>query len=124
MRPEDRELAREIGQRMRKTRRAVFGADLPQAEFARLMRFARQPDISRWETGGRIPSVADLVRYARVCGVQPEEILAGIAPTRSEQIRLLSLDGIAPPTAKVVQRLVDMLREPKRGRPDASRRAS
>lgn len=125
MKEADVPLAREIGERMRKTRLAVFGIDAPQTAFARLMRRV-QSDISRWERGERVPSVVEFVRYAQACGVAPEKILAGIAPARAEQLHLLSLEGIDQPAANVVRRLVDILRE-RRSRPtstSARRRAS
>jgi hypothetical protein len=117
MRPEDVPLAREIGDRMRVTRQGVFGRDSSQTDFARLMPPTAQWDISRWECGERIPSVVEFVRFAKACGVAPEKILAGVAPPRAEQMHLISLEGISPPTAKVVRRLVDILRERSRRTP-------
>lgn len=124
MRAEDVPLAREIGERMRKTRRQVFGQKASQAAFARLMPSTVQSDISRWERGERAPSLVEFIRFAKACGVAPEKIIAEIAPPRAEQLQLISLDGVNPPAAKVVRRLVDILRERSQRVNGGRRRAS
>jgi transcriptional regulator with XRE-family HTH domain len=101
-------LAVEIGQRMRSARLRVFGEG-SQGHVARLMSVSGS-DISRWETAVRTPSAVDFVRFSRAVGVAPEKLLAGIAPARSEQMTITGLDA---PAAKVVKRLVYLLRERK-----------
>jgi transcriptional regulator with XRE-family HTH domain len=102
---------------MRATRVAAYG-DRSQGHVARLMRVS-QSDVSRWESGTRVPRVTDFIRFARACGVPPERILGGIAPTGAEQLALVDLDARA---ARTIRGLVGLLRE--RSAPRKSRRAS
>lgn len=118
MRDLDRALAKEIGEKMRRTRLAVFGSKMSQGGFARLIPSASQSDISRWESGERTPSIVQFVRYAQACGVAPEEMLSGVVRARVHQLQL-SLEGVAAPAATVVRRLVDMLRE-RQSRPTST----
>jgi transcriptional regulator with XRE-family HTH domain len=107
----------EIGSRMRAARIAVFGNG-SQGHLAHLMQVS-QSDVSRWETGKRVPSVVDFVRFARACGVTPEKILAGVAPASMEQLSLGDLDARA---AETVRGLVVLLRQ--RSPAKRARRAS
>lgn len=110
-------LNQEIGGRMRAVRVAVYG-ERSQGHVARLMNVS-QSDLSRWECGKRVPSVIDLVHFARACGTSPEKVLSGLGPPPIEQLPLGDLDAKA---AKTVRGLVVLLRE--RAATTRSRRAS
>jgi transcriptional regulator with XRE-family HTH domain len=101
-------LRQEIGKRMRQARTDVLGEASLGVMSDRLG--VSRSEISRWETGVRSPSAVDFVRFARVLSVPPEKVLSGIAPARQHQMTLVGLDV---PAAKVVRRLVHLLRERK-----------
>lgn len=76
-----------------------------------------QTRISRWESGGAIPDVIDLIRFARACSTRPERLIRGVAAPSVEQLHR-DLDARA---GAVVEELVDLLHErPPQDRPSAT----
>lgn len=109
----DLAIARDVGERMRAMRIAVFG-EKSETHVAGLMGVS-QSEISRWEQGERVFTVAQAVRFARACGRDATRLFSGVAPALAEQ-ELLPLSGIEPPAADLVRDLVDMLRTRTRKR--------
>lgn len=98
---------------MKAMRVAVFG-ERSKTHVAGLMG-AHQSDISRWESGERVLTVGQAVRFAKACGRDATELFSGVAPALSEQ-QLLPLTGVDEPAAELVRNLVQLLKRRTRGR--------
>lgn len=63
--------------------------------------------LSRWERGELEVKVVDLIRFATACGVEPAEVLEGVAIPPAEQLVL----GLEPVVGRKVLDLVEVLRK-------------
>jgi len=100
-------LQRTVGERMNRARE---GAGLTQGYVAKRMgRHIDQPRISKWESGATQPSLAQLFRYAEICGATPEELVADIQKPLAHQPALFR--DLDPPTTRLVTNLVSLLHE-------------
>jgi transcriptional regulator with XRE-family HTH domain len=98
---------RMIGGQMKRARE---NASLTQGHVSRRMGAEiDQPRVSKWESGAAPPSLVQLFRYAEVCGVAPEELVAGIVKPLTQQPALFR--DLDPPTTRLVTNLVSLLRE-------------
>ena len=112
----DLSIARDIGERMMSMRVGVFGKR-SKSHVARLLGVS-QSDITRWESGERVFTIAQAVRFARACGRDATTLFSGVAPALARQ-ELLPLRGIEPRAAELVRDLVDVLRSRTRERRNA-----
>jgi transcriptional regulator with XRE-family HTH domain len=124
-RSSQKQLAREIGQRLKEARERVPGGKLSQREAGSLAGFnsrAEDPQsrVSNYERGKRDISLADLTELAKVYGKSPVFLAFGVRefPDDEEQLledyRALSLDSRR--TARtILESMVKDSRIPKRG---------
>jgi transcriptional regulator with XRE-family HTH domain len=103
----DLSIAKQVGERMRDMRVGVFG-EKSKTHLAGLIG-VQQSDISRWESGERVCTVAQAVRFAKACGRDATQLFSGIVPALAEQ-ELLPLHGVDAPAAELLRDLVEMLK--------------
>lgn len=98
---------RNVGGRMKRVRER---ASLSQRHVAaRMGPEIDQPRISKWESGAAQPSLLQLFRFAQICGVPPEELVADLQKPLAHQPPLFrDLDA---PATRLMTNLVSLLHE-------------
>ena len=64
-------------------KKITIQTDLTQAQIADIMG-VKQPQVSNWLNGKRIPTAANLVKLAEILKLYPEELLQEVQAVQSE----------------------------------------
>lgn len=127
-RPNQKQLAREIGLRLKAARKDAPGGNLSQREAGERAGFGEdsQSRVSNYESGRRNITLADLLALADVYGKSPVFLTFGVREFPTEEERLLEdYRNIPPDTQRIVRNILDAeLREGQANRKKQSNRSS
>jgi len=109
-RPNQKELARDIGRRLRVARQEIPNGPISQREAGQLAGFGAdaQSRVSNYESGRRNVTLADLLALAKVYGKSPVFLTFGVRelPTDEEQL-LEDWRNLPDDTQRIIRNILD-----------------
>lgn len=109
-RPNQKDIARDIGRRLRAARQEIPNGPMSQREAGQLAGFGAdaQSRVSNYESGRRSLTIADLLALARVYGKSPVFLTFGVRelPTDEEQL-LEDWRNLPGDTQRIIRNILD-----------------